>query len=252
MGLPLGVTRYRAQVEYDGTNYCGFQRQRDGFLTIQGELERVLTNLAQQSVSITGAGRTDSGVHALGQVISFTIEWRHDASALQRAMNANLPEDIVVKHLQETAESFHPRFDARRRSYLYRVYNEPVRSPLYRGRSWHVARRLDLGEMNEAAASLIGRKDFATFGLPPQGESTEREVFSAVWHAEAQFLVFQIEANAFLYRMVRSLVGSLVAVGSGAWTVDDFIAAFQAKDRSRSAAAAPPQGLFLASITYKD
>ena len=129
------MTRYRAQVEYDGTNYCGFQRQRDGFSTIQGELERVLANLAQSPVSVTGAGRTDSGVHALGQVVSFTIEWRHGASALQRAVNANLPEDIAVNNLEETADSFHPRFDARRRSYLYRVYNEPVRSPIHRGRS---------------------------------------------------------------------------------------------------------------------
>jgi tRNA pseudouridine38-40 synthase len=252
MGSSFGETRYRAQVEYDGTNYCGFQRQKDGFPTIQGELERVLTDLARQSVSITGAGRTDSGVHALGQVISFTIEWRHGAGALQRAINASLPEDIAVKFLEETTQSFHPRFDARRRSYLYRVYNEPVRSPLYRGHSWHVSRRLDLGQMNKAAVCLIGRKDFATFGVPPQGESTVREVFSAIWHEEAPFLVFQIEANAFLYRMVRSVVGSLVAVGSGAWTVDDFEEAMQEKDRGRSAAAAPPQGLFLASIVYKD
>ena len=250
--MPIGVARYCAQLEYDGTNYCGFQRQRSGFPTIQGEVERVLTNLAQRSVSITGAGRTDSGVHALGQVISFTIEWRHGAGALQRAINANLPEDIAVKYLEETTLSFHPRFDAQRRSYLYRVYNEPVRSPLHRGGSWHVARRLDLNEMNKAAASLVGQNDFATFGLPPQGESTVREVFSAGWHDDAPFWVFQIEANAFLYRMVRSIVGSLVAVGSGSWTADDFKAALQAQDRKRSAAAAPPQGLYLASIVYKD
>lgn len=252
MGLPVGVIRYRAQVEYDGTNYCGFQRQRTGFATIQGEVERVLTNLAQQPISITGAGRTDSGVHALGQVISFTIEWRHGASALQRAMNANLPEDIAVISLEETADSFHPRYDARRRGYLYRVYNDPVRSPIHRGRSWHISRRLDLEEMNKAAGCLIGQKDFATFGLPPQGENTVREVFTAEWHEEAPFLVFHIEANAFLYRMVRSLVGSLVAVGTGTWTTADFLAALQDKDRNRSAAAAPPQGLYLASIIYED
>ena len=246
------MTRYRAEVEYDGANYYGFQRQRVGFSTIQGELERVLTNLAQQPVFLTGAGRTDSGVHALGQVISFTIEWRHSEGALQRAMNANLPEDIVVKSLDETADSFHPRFDARRRGYLYQVYNEPVRSPSLRNRSWHIARRLDLREMNEAAACLIGQHDFATFGLPPQGEITVREVFKAQWHEERPFQVFHIEANAFLYRMVRSLVGSLVAVGTGAWTVEDFYTAFQERNRDSSAAAAPPQGLFLASVTYED
>ena len=252
MGSPSGVTRYRAQVEYDGTNFCGFQRQRNGFSTIQGELETVLTNLAHCPVSITGAGRTDSGVHALGQVISFTIEWRHGAGALQRAMNANLPEDIAVKSLEETADTFHPRFDARRRGYLYHVYNMPVRSPIHRNRSWHIARRLDVGEMNRAAACLIGQQDFATFGLPPQGDSTVREVFEAQWQEERPFLAFHIEANAFLYRMVRSLVGSLVAVGTGAWSVDLFNAAFQDRNRNRSAAAAPPQGLFLASVTYED
>ena len=252
MGSPFRVTRYRAQVEYDGTNYYGFQRQRDGFSTIQGELESVLTNLAQHPVFITGAGRTDSGVHALGQVISFTIEWRHGEGALQRAMNANLPEDIAVKCLEETAETFHPRFDARRRGYLYHVYNRPVRSPIHRNRSWHIARQLDLGEMNKAAACLIGQKDFATFGLPPQGDSTMREVFKAQWQEEEPFLVFHIEANAFLFRMVRSLVGSLVAVGTDAWSVDGFYKAFQERNRNRSAAAAPPQGLFLASIAYED
>jgi tRNA pseudouridine38-40 synthase len=250
MGLPL-MTRYRAQVEYDGSNYCGFQRQRDEFSTIQGELERVLTDLARQPVTVTGAGRTDSGVHALGQIISFTIEWRHGEDALQRAMNAKLPEDIAILSLEETSDSFHPRFDARRRGYLYRVYNMPVRSPLQRSRSWHVARQLDVQEMNRAASFLVGRNDFATFGLPPQGESTVREVYMASWLREAPFLVFQIEANAFLYRMVRSVVGSLVAVGTGAWTVEEFISAFQERDRNRSAAAAPPQGLYLASIFYE-
>ena len=183
------MTRYRAEVEYDGANYYGFQRQRVGFSTIQGELERVLTNLAQQPVFLTGAGRTDSGVHALGQVISFTIEWRHSEGALQRAMNANLPEDIVVKSLDETADSFHPRFDARRRGYLYQVYNEPVRSPSLRKRSWHSARRRDLTEMIEAASSLIGQHDIATFRFPPQGDITVREVFNAQWQEERPFQV---------------------------------------------------------------
>lgn len=246
------MTRYRARVEYDGTDFLGFQRQRTGTRTVQGELEQVLSQLARQPVMVTGAGRTDTGVHALGQVISFTIEWRHGEDALQRALNANLPRDIAVRSLEETADSFHPRYDALRRSYLYKVYNMQVRSPIYRGWSWYIARQLDMAEMNRAANCLIGRKDFATFGLPPQGESTVREVYEARWRKEAPFLVFHIEANAFLYRMVRSLVGSLVAVGSGAWTADEFASALRVQDRNRSAAAAPPQGLYLASVTYED
>jgi tRNA pseudouridine38-40 synthase len=250
MGSDTIVSRYRARVEYDGTDYCGFQRQREGTATIQGELERVLANLARRPVTVTAAGRTDTGVHACGQVISFTIEWRHEEGALQRALNANLPDDIVVSRLEATVDAFHPRFDARRRSYAYYLYQGAVRSPLLRRHSWHVIRDLHLTPMNEAARLLIGKQDFATFGLPPQGDSTVREIFRAEWQAQAPFLVFMIEANAFLYRMVRSIVGSLVAVGTGAWTVDMFAAALQAADRNRSAAAAPPQGLFLTSVTY--
>lgn len=248
----MEASRYRALVEYDGSDYCGFQRQRKGFETIQGVLERTLTHLAGQPVAVTGAGRTDSGVHALGQVISFTIEWRHGAEALQRALNANLPQDIAIKRLEETDISFHPRFDARRRSYLYVVLNEPVRSPLHRRHAWHVAHELDLHTMNQAAASLVGRQDFATFGLPPQGESTVRELYSALWQEQDPYLVFTITANAFLYRMVRSIVGSLVAVGSGSWSVADFASALASGDRNRSAAAAPPHGLYLATILYDD
>lgn len=246
------MARYRALLEYDGTGFLGYQRQRAGTRTVQGELERTLSQLARQPVMVTGAGRTDTGVHALGQVISFTIEWRHEAQALQRALNANLPDDIAVRDVQATGETFHPRFDARRRAYIYYVYNTAVRSPLRRRHSWHVQRALDLEQMNAAAAVLVGSHDFATFGLPPQGEQTVREVFAASWTPWEGLLAFQIEANAFLYRMVRSLVGSLVAVGLGAWTDDEFIDAFESCDRSRSAAAAPPQGLYLASISYEE
>jgi tRNA pseudouridine38-40 synthase len=250
MGSRSDAERFRATVEYDGTDYCGFQRQREGIDTIQGELERVLAHLANKPVSVTGAGRTDSGVHALGQVISFTIEWRHGPEALQRAVNANLPAAIALRNVEVTGESFHPRYDAHRRGYVYYVYNQPLRSPLHQRYTWHIARDIDLDTMNEAAEALPGHKDFATFGLPPQGQSTVRELFHAYWQAEAPLLVFRIEANAFLYRMVRSIVGSLVAVGTGDWTPAEFAAALEACDRSRSAAAAPPQGLYLASVTY--
>lgn len=247
------MSRYRALLEYDGSDFLGYQRQRAGTRTIQGELERTLSQLARQPVMVTGAGRTDTGVHASGQVISFTIEWRHEAQALQRALNANLPEDIAVRDVQPADDMFHPRFDARRRAYAYYVYQDVVRSPLRRQHSWHVPRVLDLAAMNRAADILVGRHDFATFGVPPQGDQTVREVFAARWEPwEEAFLVFHIEANAFLYRMVRSLVGSLVAVGLGAWSVAAFREAFEARDRNRSAAAAPPQGLYLASISYEE
>ncbi len=192
------MTRYRALIEYDGTNYFGFQRQREGVPTIQGELESVLSQLVRKPVTITGAGRTDSGVHALGQVVSFTIEWQHGVGALNRALNANLPGDIAARTVEETSPNFHPRYDARRRAYRYLVYNAPVRSPLRRLHSWHVRQALELDAMNEAAALLLGVHDFVTFGLPPQGDNSVRELFQAYWNRAGEFLQFSIEANAFL------------------------------------------------------
>lgn len=246
------MMRYRALIEYDGTNYYGFQRQRAEFPTIQSQLESALSQLVREPVSITGAGRTDTGVHALGQVVSFTIEWRHGVNALRRALNANLPGDIALLAVEETSLTFHPRYDARRRAYRYLIYNAPTRSPLRRMHSWHIRQPLDLDLMNEAAALLLGERNFMTYGLPPQGESTVRHVYQAKWLRKEEFLEFFIEANAFLYRMVRSIVGSLVLVGMKNWRVADFADALEAGDRNRSAAAAPPQGLYLASITYDE
>jgi tRNA pseudouridine38-40 synthase len=243
--------RFRATVAYDGTNYLGFQRQRSGDPTIQGALEAALQSVRGAPVAVLGSGRTDAGVHALGQVVSFQLEWPHEPRALLRALNATLPDDIVIRSLSTVATTFHPRFDALRRHYRYHVYNEPVRSPIRRRYAWHVARPLDLDDMNEAAARLLGSQDFGTFGRPPQGESTVREVFHARWQKAGSELTFDIAANAFLYRMVRSLVGALVLVGQGRWTPDAFAAALVARDRSRTVLLAPACGLFLMSVAYE-
>ena len=241
---------FRALIEYDGTVYFGFQRQREGQPTIQGELERVLGELAQRPITIRGAGRTDSGVHAQGQVVSFELDWPHSQTALQRAMNANLPLDIAVLNLELCEKSFHPRFDARRRAYEYNIYNAVIRSPIRCRYAWHVKRPLDIKLMNQAAHSLIGVHDFATFGQAPQGENTVRELFTAVCHRNNDMISIQIEANAFLQRMVRSIVGSLKLVGEGSWTVEQFITAFKACDRGQCGTVAPPQGLYLMSVVY--
>ena len=244
------MQRFRALIAYDGTHYFGFQRQRVGQVTIQSTLEDALSALADAPVTITGAGRTDSGVHALGQVISFDLAWRHGEEALRRALNVNLPADIVVKQVEITPPDFHPRFDARRRAYRYQIFNHPVRSPIHHRYSWHVSQPLDVSRMNAAAAILLGSHDFATFGLPPQGTNTVRELFQAHWQQETDLLTFTIEANAFLYRMVRSLVGSLKLVGVGAWTEDTFATALHGRDHKYITTVAPPNGLFLVSVTY--
>lgn len=244
------MQRFRALIAYDGTHYFGFQRQRAGQVTIQSTLENVLSSLAAVPVRIIGAGRTDRGVHALGQVVCFDLAWRHSVAALQRAINVNLPADIAVSQVEIAPPDFHPRFDARRRSYRYQVYNYPVRSPLHHRYHWHVRQPLDVDRMNQAAAALIGVHDFATFGQPPQGSNTVRELFQAEWRSEAGLLTFTIEANAFLYRMVRSLVGSLKLVGAGMWTEEAFATALHGRDRKYITTVAPPNGLFLVSVTY--
>ncbi len=248
----LDRLRFRALVEYDGTDYFGFQRQRVEQPSIQGEIERILSDLTRNPVTITGAGRTDRGVHAAGQMVSFTITWQHGVDALRNALNANLPHDIGILKIEEAAPAFHPRYDARRRAYKYTIYNAAVRSPLRRRYSWHVRRQLDLDKMNQAAALLVGTQDFATFGTPPQGNNTIREIFQAYFYRQQEFILFFVEANAFLYRMVRSLVGSLVAVGDGSWSVIDFANALNACERKRSGPAAPPQGLSLVSVVYEE
>lgn len=245
------MARYRATLSYDGTAYLGYQRQKDDQPTVQGEVEKVVSALAQRPVTVYGAGRTDSGVHATGQVIAFDIDWRHETEALQNAINAYLPADIKVREVNSVKPEFHPRFDARRRSYIYYVSNQAIIDPTKRLYSWHVRKPLDLAQMNEAAAVLIGSHDFATFGTPPQGNVTVRQMFVAEWNPAGDYLTFQISANAFLYRMVRSIVGSLVAVGEHRWSVDHFVAAFEAADRTKAGTTAPAQGLFLVAVDYE-
>lgn len=254
--------RVRAVVAYDGTDYAGFQRQAD-IATVQEALETALRRVTQESIRIVAAGRTDAGVHAVGQVIAFDTSWSHGLSDLERAMNAVLPEDIAVRRLEATATGFHPRFDAKRRWYRYRVYCASVRSPLTRRYSLHVPYSLDLEPMAEAAEALVGAHDFATFGQPPQGEVTVRRVFRAEWQEEPDcggpfdhgqrggaLLTFDIEANAFLYRMVRSLVGTLLDVGQERMSIDAFQDAFASCERSRAGKTVAPHGLCLMEVTY--
>lgn len=254
--------RTRAVVSYDGTGYAGFQRQAD-VSTVQQTLETALEEITQETITILAAGRTDAGVHAMGQVIAFDTSWRHGVDDLQRAMNAVLPSDVVVRCLEEAASDFHPRFDARRRHYRYRIHSGAIRSPLARRYSLHVPYPLDVGAMEEAAQTLVGEHDFATFGQPPQGEVTVRRVFRVGWEEDSCgggpfrsredrecFLRFDIEANAFLYRMVRSIVGTLLDVGQGRMSVGAFKGALASCDRGRAGQTAAAHGLCLMKVTY--
>lgn len=250
--------RFRATIAYDGTGYHGFQRQTNASPTIQGTLESALESITRQSVTVIGAGRTDAGVHAAGQVVAFDARWRHTPDDLKNALNATLPSDIVVRGLDEAPEGFHPRFDARSRLYCYRLWQAPLQDPLSRHRQWHVRGPLDRAAVQRAVSYLPGEHDFASFGTPPQGENTRRIVYEASWASEevpagdACRHEFTIEANAFLYRMVRSLVGTLAEVGRGQISPDEFGDILAAADRARSGPTAPPQGLTLVAVKYQE
>lgn len=247
------LTRYRAIVEYDGSGYCGFQRQAQGIPSVQEQLELAVGRLAKQPVTVLGSGRTDSGVHATGQVIGFDLVWKHGLDKLQLALNAHLPPDIAVRQVEVAPANFHPRFRAQWRSYQYLVQicgAEQVRRPLTRNRCWQLFQPLNVQKMNEAAAHLVGTQDFATFGLAPQGDNTVREIRQAVWTEKEDMLIFEITANAFLYHMVRNIVGTLKLVGEEKWTVNEFVMALQACQRRRCGNPAPPHGLYLTLVEY--
>lgn len=244
--------RFKAVVEYDGSDFAGYQRQPAPYRTVQAELEKTISQLARQDVTVYGSGRTDSGVHATGQVIAFDIGWSHPTENLLRAINHSLPDDVAIREIDVAGETFNPRFDAKRRAYEYIIERcrHRARRPLTRQRKWQVFVPLSLDKMNLAASMLIGKHDFATFGVPPQGNNSVRDLFVAEWRESNDDLIFRIEATAFLYRMVRSIVGSLKQVGEGRWSVDQFAHAFHACDRAASAGAAPAHGLYLVKVTY--
>jgi tRNA pseudouridine38-40 synthase len=238
-----------AVIEYDGTDYFGFQLQAEG-RTIQGELERALAEVTRRETRVVGAGRTDSGVHAVGQVISFVPQWKHSLPDLQRAMNALLPEDIAVHQMAWVADDFHPRFSALSREYRYTILNQPLRSPLARRFAYHYLKPLDVEAMARAARCLMGSQDFASFGRPPQGQNTVRQVYRAECTRQDQFIYFDIVANAFLYRMVRNIVGALLLVGIGKLSPGRFEEILQAKDGRRAGTPVPAHGLCLMRVNY--
>jgi tRNA pseudouridine38-40 synthase len=254
-------------VAYDGTDFHGYQYQI-GVATVQGTLESSLAAFCQPVGRVAAAGRTDAGVHANGQVISALVRWRHGAEQLQRAWNAHLPGSICVRQMRPAPKSFHPRFSALWRTYRYRLIQPmagydrmPAKSPLTDRFAWFVPRPLDLDDMQEACAYLIGDHDFATFGQPTQGESTVRRVKDAGWLVDGgtapeldefpgRRLVFTITANGFLRQMVRTLTATLVEIGLGKRRPQEMERLLGQRDRGLAAAPAPGSGLTLEQVQY--
>lgn len=247
------MARYRAYVAYDGTRYQGFQRQPDGVPSVQATLEAAIAHVVGAHTTVIAAGRTDTGVHAIGQVIAFNAHWTHPEANLLAAINAKLPPDIALQELRQH-DAFHPRYEAVSRVYDYIVLHVGQRQPLWTTRAWQVWGALDLRPMREAAALLVGEHDFASFGRPPKGDNTIRRVFVSAWREKqapyGRMLIYRIEATAFLHHMVRRIVGMLVAVGRGMRTVDDFKLAFQRRQLISAQLIAPAQGLYLVGVRY--
>ena len=233
---------------YDGTAYAGFQIQPNA-PTVQGELERVLAVMCGEPVRIAGAGRTDAGVHASGQVIDLRTTSGLGAPELERGVNALLPEDIAISDLGPAEDHFHARFSASGRTYEYRIRKAAVRDPLWTRREYWLPGELDVAAMRAAAAQLVGRHDFAAFAA---GESGERTVKRAEWVADGDVLRFEIEADAFLRGMVRGIVGTLLWVGRGKLTVERFAEVLETKDRALAGPSAPAKGLCLVAVRYGD
>ncbi|MBI3538323.1 MAG: tRNA pseudouridine(38-40) synthase TruA [Chloroflexi bacterium] len=239
--------RLLATLEYDGTDFRGFQFQKRG-RTVQGEIETALTHVTRDKTRVVGAGRTDSGVHAIGQAAHFDTTWQRSLAELQRALNAVLPNDIAVVDLKQVAENFSARYAATSRLYRYTILNQAQRAPLVDRFALIVPEPLDENAMDRAARLLIGEKDFGAFGTAPEGTNTVRVVTRAHVQRAGARVWFEIEANAFLYRMVRRIVGSLLKVGKGRQSVADFQAVLEKKRRAEIAAR--PNGLCLMRVQY--
>jgi len=238
-------------IEYDGTNYQGWQVQPKGS-TIQGMLEEKLGLLTGESIQLFGSGRTDSGVHALAQVAHFKTQSQMDIHTMQRALNSLLPPDIVIQKIEEVEESFHARRYSKSKVYEYRILNRNLRSAFHRGYVWHIPQKLNLTEMKKASKHLIGEHDFSSFrsvGTPTR--TAVRRVIRAEWKRGREgFIRFEIEANGFLKQMVRAIIGTLVEVGKGRINAVEFQKILNSKDRKKAGPTAPAQGLFLKEVKY--
>jgi tRNA pseudouridine38-40 synthase len=253
IGGPLAGCEYHcaALVEYDGTEFYGFQVQASG-RTVQGELEKAIEKVSQQKCRVIGSGRTDAGVHASGQVIRFAVHWEHPLGDLFRALNAVLPADIAINNLKAIDADFHPRFSAASREYRYTIYNQPGRSPLKSRFAWHVPEKLDVAALGEAGGYLLGEHDFCAFGKPPAGEVTQRRVMRLEWQSRPPFLTMDIEANAFLYHMVRNIVGTLARAGRGEIRPEEVKTILTRGERKLAGPPAPPWGLCLTRVNYQE
>ncbi|MDY6791622.1 MAG: tRNA pseudouridine(38-40) synthase TruA [Thermodesulfobacteriota bacterium] len=245
------LKNFKIIIEYDGTSYHGWQRQKNE-PTVQEEIEKALLTMTGEKTVLTGSGRTDAGVHALGQVANFHCDTDLSPQAFQNGLNSLTGDDMVIISCEIVDERFHSRFDVKSKTYAYRILNRNLPAAINRQYTWFIRKTLDLASMCRATRHIIGTHDFKAFeGTGSPRSHTTRCVFNVkISESDNELIVIEIEADGFLRFMVRNIVGTLVDVGLGKMTDDDFKEILLARDRSRAGATAPPQGLFLVKVTY--
>ena len=246
------MTRIALGIEYDGAAFYGWQRQRE-VNSVQAEVEKALSTVANSPIEIQCAGRTDAGVHATNQVIHFDAPVARPLKAWTFGINANLPANIAVKWAQQVDSDFHARFSATARRYRYIINNQKLRSGILPHGVTHYHRPLDAEKMHQAAQALLGEKDFTSFRAALcQSKTPFRNVYSVAVERRAEFVILDIKANAFLHHMVRNIVGSLCEIGAGTQPVNWIAQLLAEKDRKKAAATAKPHGLYLVEVVYPE
>lgn len=244
------MKRILLTISYDGTNYSGWQKQKNA-VTVQGEFDKACSTLFKTDIESIGASRTDAGVHALGQRAVIDVDTSIPAEKIPLALNPLLPDDIVVTHAEEVGADFNPRFKAVKKTYEYSIYNAPFRNPIYRNYSEYVRCELDLDSMRTACEAFVGEHDFRAFcASGNSSKTTVRTIYSLDIEKDGDFIKIRVTGNGFLYNMVRIIAGTLIYVGEGRIAPDDLPEIIASGDRRKAGKTAGPSGLVLVKIMY--
>lgn len=250
--VPLHIRRIKLVIEYDGSDFHGWQVQENAH-SVQGEVERAIYKITGEKTRVTGASRTDTGVHAFGQVAHFDTASKIPPDKFAVVLNTVLPPEVSVISSEEVPANFHARFSSCGKIYEYRVLNRPIRSPILAKRAWHIREPLDLEAMQLAAPKFIGKHDFSSFCASGHSVITfERIITASGWQRDGECLVYRVSGNGFLYNMVRIMTGTMVEIGLKKRPPEDIDALLDEKNRNKAGITAPPQGLYLVKVHYPD